>query len=75
MAEIDSTNTCKSCRFYVTGNLLGQCRRFPTFMNRHQNEWCGEHAEEIFVSDYAPLAVKFVDRQNEPKKRGRPRKL
>ena len=72
----DSDSTCKSCRFYSAGHVLGQCRRYPTFVNRHQNEWCGEHSElEVMESIYAPLAVKFVDKhQDEPRKRGRPRK-
>jgi hypothetical protein len=27
--------------------MLGQCRRYPTYQNRHANEWCGEFATKI----------------------------
>jgi hypothetical protein len=27
--------------------VLGQCRRFPVYQNRHANEWCGEYTIKI----------------------------
>ena len=44
-------------------------------MNRHQNEWCGEHVMQCVSEHYSPVAVRFVDKQEDaPRKRGRPRK-
>jgi hypothetical protein len=39
MADIN----CKSCRFFVKQEFLGQCRYFPTFNNKHEMDWCGQH--------------------------------
>jgi len=57
---LDKEN-CKLCRFFDLQNnqTLGQCRRYPTYMNRHQNEWCGEfrfHFERDAVAEKATLA-------------------
>ena len=35
---------CKSCRHFLNTEVLGQCRRYPTYQNRHANEYCGEYA-------------------------------
>ena len=36
--------TCSSCQFFCVafGDRLGVCRRFPSFQNRSESEWCGE---------------------------------
>lgn len=38
---------CKSCRHFLNTEVLGQCRRYPTYQNRHANEYCGEYAANI----------------------------
>lgn len=38
---------CKSCRHFLNTEMMGQCRRFPTYQNRHANEWCGEYTTKI----------------------------
>jgi hypothetical protein len=38
---------CKSCRHFLDTEMLGQCRRYPTYQNRHANEWCGEFTTKI----------------------------
>ena len=52
---------CKLCRFFDLQNnqTLGQCRRYPTYMNRHQNEWCGEFAvaEQVTLALAQPVKV------------------
>ena len=37
-------DNCKSCRHFLNTEVLGQCRRYPTYQNRHANEYCGEFA-------------------------------
>ena len=54
---------CKTCRFFSDLGMMGQCRRYPTFQNRHGTEWCGEHVFEP-VDSVEPA----------PKRRGRPAK-
>jgi hypothetical protein len=52
---------------------MGQCRRYPTYQNRHYTEWCGEFELVAIVptEDVTPVpeAGAFL-----PKKRGRPAK-
>jgi len=52
---------------------MGQCRRYPTYQNRHQNEWCGEFVvkNEQFASMVEVLTQQVTT--EEPKRRGRPR--
>lgn len=35
---------CETCKFYKEG----KCRRFPTYIKRNKDDWCGEH-ERIFI--------------------------
>ncbi|UOF80271.1 higH-potential iroN-sulfur protein from ectothiorhodospira transfeR(iroN-sulfur proteiN).8A [Caudoviricetes sp.] len=54
MAEADFT-TCSSCKYFL-GIDLGSCRRFPTYQNRHANEWCGEWAAKLVASyEFTPI--------------------
>jgi len=48
---------------------MGQCRRYPTYQNRHHTEWCGEF--ELVAVESSPILEvgAFL-----PKKRGRPAK-
>ena len=34
---------CKTCRYFVTGQVMGACRRYPEMQNKHEMDWCGEH--------------------------------
>jgi len=64
---------CKSCAYFLGGDSMGQCRRYPTYQNRHQNEWCGEFVvkNEQFASMVEVLTQQVTT--EEPKRRGRPR--
>jgi hypothetical protein len=41
-----SDSNCSACRHFIDFNQMGQCRRYPTFVNRHKNEGCGEFNEK-----------------------------
>lgn len=43
MANVNSTDTCLSCKFFITGGQLGACHRFPQSLNKSPSDWCGEH--------------------------------
>lgn len=61
---------CKACVYFNDIGQMGQCRRYPTFQNRHHTEWCGEHRAVAVVETLpVPEAGAFS-----PKKRGRPAK-
>jgi hypothetical protein len=67
------TEDCNSCHYFKGGDALGQCRRFPTYQNRHKNEWCGEYTMN---NDCVTSMVNVLTNQvntEEPKRRGRPR--
>jgi len=68
-----STLNCKACVYFNDIGQMGQCRRYPTFQNRHHTEWCGEFELVAIVptEDVSPVQVAgaFL-----PKKRGRPAK-
>ena len=76
---------CSCCRFFHVGfgDRMGVCRRFPSFQNRTQNEWCGEFAPQMLalpVIDPPQLDTKVEVKlpPNEATvtvtRRGRPRK-
>ena len=43
MATSNSTDTCLSCKFFITGGQLGACHRFPQSLNKSPSDWCGEY--------------------------------
>ena len=45
MAAINSSASCYDCLFWLRGDMMGQCRRFPEHLNKHQNDWCGEYSK------------------------------
>jgi hypothetical protein len=67
-----SALNCKACLYFNDIGQMGQCRRYPTYQNRHHTEWCGEFelVAKVGISP-VPEAGAFF----EPlKKRGRPAK-
>lgn len=67
-------SNCNSCVFFVDHQIMGQCRRFPLFQNRHKTEWCGEHKAPVVVTMTVTEDTIAVT-ETEPKKRGRPPKM
>jgi len=48
-------SNCRLCRYFdlQSNQTLGQCRRYPVYQNRHQNEWCGEFVAKL-ISGVGP---------------------
>jgi hypothetical protein len=66
---------CKACVYFNDIGQMGQCRRYPTFQNRHHTEWCGEFELVAIVPEEDVLPVQEAGAFSEPpKKRGRPAK-
>jgi len=56
MADSNFSNTCITCIYYSDPNqIMGTCRRFPSYNNRHSTEWCGEYAQNPSI-----VAVKNI---------------
>jgi len=58
-----SDGNCSACKHFADLGQMGQCRRYPAFVNRHRNEGCGEFAttEVISFFTFAP--------ENKPKRK------
>ena len=65
-------DNCKACRYFNDIGQMGQCRRYPTYQNRHATEVCGEFSPSVVAVEISPVpeAGAFS-----PKKRGRPAKV
>ena len=54
MANSNFNKSCKVCIYFSDENsIMGSCRRFPIYQNRHATEWCGE-----FQQNPSPAALK-----------------
>ena len=42
MATSNSTDSCISCKFFITGGKLGACHRYPESLTKSPSDWCGE---------------------------------
>jgi hypothetical protein len=40
-------SNCKLCVYFVDIDRIGQCRRYPQFVTKHESEWCGEFWKEM----------------------------
>ena len=66
---------CKACVYFNDIGQMGQCRRYPTYQNRHNTEWCGEFQLVAILETEGVLPVQEAGAFSEPqKKRGRPPK-
>jgi len=44
-----NATVCENCRFWQNQNIIGLCRRYPQFHNKHRSEWCGEWSAAIIA--------------------------
>ena len=54
MADVHSK--CANCLYFLNAQIMGSCRRYPQTINRHMNDWCGEHAFAITMEEPKPEA-------------------
>jgi hypothetical protein len=65
---------CKSCLYFTDFKMMGQCKRYPMYQNRHSTEWCGEYKAAPVLEPVQLTAVVVGISSAESKKRGRPAK-
>ena len=78
---------CSTCVYFTDFKMMGTCKRFPQYANRHATEWCGEYkgqplskkeAEEVIDAVKLVFEEELKDFSNADipaKKRGRPAKV
>ena len=49
---------CQKCKYYVIGELMGQCNRFPRPVNKSPNHWCGEYVLKEMTLEVVPDNVR-----------------
>ena len=57
------TVNCRSCRHFLNTEVMGQCRRYPTYQNRHANEYCGE-----FATKEVEMPIQLVEKRKYTRK-------
>lgn len=46
MAEAKIKENCSWCKYFWGDNIImGVCKRFPTTINKHDADWCGEFSK------------------------------
>ena len=76
MADLDSRETCNSCKFFINSGFMGVCKRYPDQKNKHETEWCGEFVFKKSAQVVESMVISLVQESTPetPKKQGRPRK-
>ncbi|CAB5212809.1 hypothetical protein UFOVP192_59 [uncultured Caudovirales phage] len=76
MAVVQNKDTCNSCRFFSVGDRMGICKRYPTAVNKSNEDWCGEWelADSVALDLMVQQMTEPVLLSETPKKRGRPSK-
>ena len=76
MAIIENKDTCNTCRFFSVGERMGICKRFPSAVNKSNDDWCGEWqlTESLALKQIVQMMTEPVLISEPKKKPGRPRK-
>ena len=78
MAAVNTKDTCNSCLFFVVGERLGICKRFPSAVNKSNDDWCGEFStpkNAVFEAmSYTMTIGEGSSIESVKKQRGRPKK-
>lgn len=74
MADSNIKDSCTSCLFFIEDGRMGTCKRYPTFLIKSPNEWCGEYkfdqvkadlnkaAQEAFIQSHDPYVTVPADK-------------
>jgi hypothetical protein len=61
-------SNCSACRYFVDFQQMGQCRRYPAFVNRHRNEGCGEFATVAEIISFPALVAELKPKRKYERK-------
>ena len=75
MTAVKNNDNCQVCLFFVLGERMGICKRFPVAVNKSNDDWCGEwRIEPSLAFEALVQSIIEPEYQEPPKKRGRPAK-
>jgi hypothetical protein len=76
MAVVNTKDTCNSCLFFVVGERMGECKRYPISTNKANDDWCGEFTALINIPIQAMVnaIIEPLIAEKQQKQRGRPKK-
>jgi hypothetical protein len=77
MAVVNTKDTCNSCLFFVSGERMGECKRYPISTNKSNDDWCGEYQldeKSLSLEAMVQAMTKPVLLTELKKQRGRPKK-
>ena len=76
MAVTKNKDSCNSCLFFEIGERMGICKRFPSAVNKSNDDWCGEWriAQSLALEALVQTITEPVLISEPKKKPGRPRK-
>ena len=75
MTVVKNSESCNGCLFFSLGERMGICKRFPTAVNKSNEDWCGEwQIKESLAIEAMIEWVNGPEFESPPKKRGRPAK-
>ena len=58
----DIKEICQSCKYFVTSNaVLGVCKRYPQYVNKHDADWCGEYTFKKTIAQITREALEIID--------------
>ena len=62
MAESDIKEKCSACKYFVGSNdILGVCKRFPQYVNKHDADWCGEFLKKLTIAEITREGLKVLE--------------
>jgi hypothetical protein len=76
MAVVNTKDTCNSCLFFVFGERMGECKRYPISANKANDDWCGEFSAliNIPIQSMVNAIIEPLIAEKQQKQRGRPKK-
>jgi hypothetical protein len=76
MADVNSKDSCNSCLFFVVGERMGICKRYPHAVNKSNDDWCGEFSALINtpIQSMVNAIIEPLIAEKQQKQRGRPKK-
>lgn len=69
-----AVSSCSTCLFFKNAQIMGSCRRYPQMLNKHENDWCGEHTLAPMALVQMPVYDIMTDTVTEAPKRKYTRK-
>ena len=63
MANSNSKPTCQNCSYFVPESHAGLCQRYPQYITKHHNNWCGEYKQSATAFEPVPAVHIHIEPQ------------